>query len=416
MLQLLKSSAWSLLSVLVRAFSALGINKLLALYYGPNGITLYAHFQNLLSIITTVPNGGVNIGAITLLASHKASSVPYQRYFLAALLLNLVCFVVALGLIFLFPGYYLQVFRSELALLHWTLIFALGSLLLTLNLYLLAVLLARRELKWYVLGVSVMSVGGLAAVYAVSGKWAMPELLLLLFAAQPATFLLVLPALYFRKMLPGFTKIPIPATVYRDLWKYILMALSAVACLKLTDFFIRDFVISRYNLYQTGLWQAVVRVSEQYSNVYTSVIGMVIYPRMAALVGEPEQLRKYVRNTFYLVLPALALALLLVYLFRNWVLLLLFDEVFVQASYLFKYQLLGDFCWMASMLLTNLLVVRAQVKLYIGWQICSALVYIALVFLLIGPLGLAGVTLAHALRYAVVLAFFMIFYAKYIRL
>lgn len=418
MLQLLKSSFWSFLSVLVRAVSSLTINKLFALYYGPNGITLYAHFQNLIAIITTVPNGGVNIGAITLLARGNPASQSYRRYFVAALLLNLLCFVAALSLILSFPGYFLDVFLQQIALdgvWQWGILFGVGSLLLTLNLYLLSVLLARQELRRYVLGVSAMSLAGLAAVYLSSGKWPLHELLLVVLGAQAAAFFVLLPMLYLKMLLPAFRKIAIPLSVYHDLWKYVIMALSAVVCLKLTDFYIRDFVINRYDLYQTGLWQAVVRVSEQYSSIYTAVIGMLVYPRMAAMANQQATLQKFVRQAFYSVPPVLAVALLLVYLLRDWVLLLLFSRDFVQADYLFDYQLLGDFFRLWSILLTNLLVVRAQVALYVGWQICSALLYIALVYLLIGPLGLEGVTMAHALRYGAVLVFFMLFYVKYIR-
>lgn len=193
------------------------------------------------------------------------------------------------------------------------------------------------------------------------------------------------------------------------------MALSAVVCLKLTDFYIRDFVIARFDLYQTGLWQAVVKVSENYSTVYTAVIGMLVYPRMAAMVNQEDALRKFVRNTFYLVLPGLLVALLVVYFLREWVLLLLFNQDFVVAEYLFDYQLLGDFFRMWSIVLTNLIVVRAHVKLYIGWQIASALLYITLVSVLIEPFGLEGVTIAHTLRYAATLAFAMLYYNKYIR-
>ncbi|MCJ8165246.1 hypothetical protein MKJ04_10360 [Pontibacter sp. E15-1] len=418
MLQLLKSSFWSFLSVLVRAVSSLTINKLFALYYGPNGITLFAHFQNLIAIITTVPNGGVNIGAISLLATDKPDSIRYRRYFMAALFLNLLCFVAALACILGFPDYFLGVFLRSVALpgvWQWSLLFGLGSLLLTLNLYLLSVLLARQELRSYVLGVSAISLAGLAAVYLTSGKWALHELLLLILGAQGAIFFVLLPVLYRKRLLPSFSHVAVPARVYLDLWKYIVMALSAVVCLKLTDFYIRDYVIGRYDLYQTGLWQAVVRVSEQYSNVYTAVVGMLVYPRMAALAKVPEQLRKFVRLTFYLVLPLLAVALLLVYLLRDWVLLLLFSEDFLKAEYLFDFQLLGDFFRMWSVMLTNLLVVQAQVRLYVGWQVCSAVLYIALVYLLIGPFGLEGIQIAHTLRYAVVLVFFMLYYTKYIR-
>ena len=280
---------------------------------------------------------------------------------------------------------------------------------------LMAIVLARRELMWHVLSTAFITFGAMAAVYYTQGRLAINHVLLMVLGVQSLAFFVTLAILYFKRLLPPFKKISIPKSIYKDLWKYILMALSAVVCLKLTNFYIRDFVIARFDLYQTGLWQAVVKVSENYSTVYTAVIGMLVYPRMAAMVNQEDALRKFVRNTFYLVLPGLLVALLVVYFMREWVLLLLFNQDFVVAEYLFDYQLLGDFFRMWSIVLTNLIVVRAHVKLYIGWQIASALLYITLVSVLIEPFGLEGVTIAHTLRYAATLAFAMLYYHKYIR-
>ncbi|GAB3201956.1 PST family polysaccharide transporter [Pontibacter aydingkolensis] len=418
MLRLLKSSFWSFLSVLVRAVSSIAINKLFAIYYGPNGITLYAHFQNLLSIITTVPDGGTNIGIIKFLANGRAISGNYRRYFWAGVILNVCCALAALSIIFSFSGYYLEAFvdsfgSSEVWL--WAILFGAGSVLVTLNLMLMAIALARRELKWHVLSTTFTTFGAMAAVYYTQGRLSLNQILLVVLGVQSLAFFFTLAILYFKKLLPPLKKINIPKSIYKDLWKYILMALSAVVCLKLTDFYIRDFVIARFDLYQTGLWQAVVKVSENYSTVYTAVIGMLVYPRMAAMVNQEDALRKFVRNTFYLVLPGLIVALLVIYFLREWVLLLLFNQDFVVAEYLFDYQLLGDFFRMWSIVLTNLIVVRAHVKLYIGWQIASALLYITLVSVLLEPFGLEGITVANALRYAVTLALAMLYYHKYIR-
>ncbi|MFT2010485.1 hypothetical protein ACMA1I_17555 [Pontibacter sp. 13R65] len=418
MLRYLKSSFWSFCSIFIRTIGSLGINKLIALHYGPNGITLYAHFQNLVSIVTTVPDGGINIGTIKFLANEDPASQQYRQYFWAGIWLNLLCWLVALALIFSFSEYYLGIFLEEAGLITWWWIagFATGSLLLTYNLFLQAMLLSKRVLKWHVVGTSTVSLAGLAVVYALGGKLSVANLLPLLLGAQGTTFFLMLPVLYFKRLIHTFRRIKVPKTVYLNIGKYVVMALSAVVCLKLTNFFVRDYVISRFELYDTGLWQAVVRVSENYSLVYTSVIGMLYYPRMAALVADQNGLQKYVRSTFYLVLPGLLVALLLVYLLREWVLLLLFNQDFVVAEYLFDYQLIGDFFKMWSIVLTNLMVVRAHVRLYISWQIITALFYMALVYFLVEPFGLEGVTMAHAIRYAAVLVFSMVYYNKYIRL
>lgn len=419
MLQFLKSSFWSFCSILVRAVSVLGINKLLALYYGPNGITLYAHFQNLVAILTAVPDGGINIGMVKFLANHKAASPHYSRYFVAGAFLNLLCVLGALGIVFSFTDYYFDTFWQELTRNQswwWLLCFGLGGLLVSLNLFLLTVLLAKRMLPQYVLGTSALSVAALAFVAATRGQWSLNALLLGMLLAQAALFFLFLPLLYLKDLLPSFREVKIPKRIYSNIGKYILMALSAVVCMKLTSFFVRDYMISRFGTYDTGLWQAVVRVSDNYSMVYTSFLGMLYYPRMAALAPDQEALRRFVRQTFYLVFPGLAIALLLVYLLRHWILVLLFNEDFLAAESLFGFQLLGDFFKMWSVLLTYLLLVQAHARIYIVWNIGSALLYMGLVYVLVKAYGLEGVTMAHCLCYGLVLLFSVVYYNRYIRL
>ncbi len=419
MLPFLKSSFWSFCAILVRTVSGLGVNKLLALSYGPDGITLYAHFQNLVAIATAAPEGGINIGMVKFLANHKTASVHYARYFIAGAFLTLLCVLGALALIFSFTDYYLEAFWQDLSLRQsgwWMLCFGVGSLLVSLNLFLLTVLLAKRMLPWYASGTSALGVAGLAFVAVTGGQLSINTVLLGMLLAQAALFLLLLPLLYLKRLLPSFRRLRIPKHVYSSIGKYIVMALSAAFCMKLTSFFVRDYMISRFGIYDTGLWQAVVRVSDNYNMVYMSVLGMLYYPRMAALVADGEGLRRFVRQAFYTVFSGLAVALLLVYLLRHWVLVLLFNEDFLAAESLFDFQLVGDFFKMWSVLLTYLLLAQARARLYIFWNIGSALLYIGLVYVLVKAFGLEGATMAHCLRYGLVLLVSIVYYNRYIRL
>ena len=82
-MKLLKSSIWSFFAVLVRGISALSINKIFAVQFGPSGIALLSHFQNLTTIITTIPNDGVNRGLIRFLSPEDNSIESKKKYFSA---------------------------------------------------------------------------------------------------------------------------------------------------------------------------------------------------------------------------------------------------------------------------------------------------------------------------------------------
>jgi len=83
MLDFLKKSTWSFSSILIKSLCALATNKLFAMYFGTTGITLFAHFQNLISLITQVPNDGINRGIIKYWSGNQLNQNEKHRLFKA---------------------------------------------------------------------------------------------------------------------------------------------------------------------------------------------------------------------------------------------------------------------------------------------------------------------------------------------
>ena len=135
-MKLLKSSIWSFFAVLVRGISALSINKIFAVQFGPSGIALLSHFQNLTTIITTIPNDGVNRGLIRFLSPEDNSIESKKKYFSAGFYLNILSFIIVISLILSFQDYFLNEFQIVNQPL-WTLILIVSSLFLLLDYYLL---------------------------------------------------------------------------------------------------------------------------------------------------------------------------------------------------------------------------------------------------------------------------------------
>ena len=89
---------------MARTAGALVLNKLLAVYGGPGGLTLLAHFQNLMALFTTLPNDGTHVGAVKYLAPLRPGSGRYRAWLGAALLLNGLAGALALLALLLLPG------------------------------------------------------------------------------------------------------------------------------------------------------------------------------------------------------------------------------------------------------------------------------------------------------------------------
>ncbi len=172
---------------------------------------------------------------------------------------------------------------------------------------------------------------------------------------------------------------------------------------KAVDFAVRELLIRQFSLAQTDLWQAVAKLSENYTMMMTAVMGSVYYPRLAALATQPAAQRAWVRTVLRLLVPVLVVGLGLIYGLRHWLLPLLFEARFGAAASLLGPQLLGDGLRFVAWPLLLVLTAQARVGRYVGLQAASAVVYTVALAVLLPRLGLPGVVWASALRYALLL-------------
>lgn len=400
------------LGIGARISGALLLNKLLALYGGPGGLTLLTHFQNLLALFTILPYDGVHVGLVKYLAPLRPGSGRYRAWFGAGIILNLVVVVLGGLALLLAPGPLVGVFQRTAG---WTAWFMLGVGMLAAHALLGAVLLAVGRLKTYVWLMVALSALGVSGVGMALGLgWPVEQVLLTYLLAQALT---LLPTLWAsaRAGLLSRLRGRISRVALRGLGGFLLMAGSLLLFGTAVNFAVRELLIARFGLAQTDLWQAVAKISDNYTMVFSALMSSVYYPRLAALSTQPAAQRAYVRTILLLLAPVLAVGLGLLYLLRNWLLPLLFDEQFAAASYLFAPQLLGDWAKFLTWLLLFLLTAHAQVGRYVAVQAGSAVLYAALLQVLLPRYGLLGVTLAHAVRFGVLLLVCVVYFRAYLR-
>ena len=410
--QFLRGSLGSGVAVLARAAGALLLNKLLAVYGGAGGLTLLAHFQNLMALFTTLPNDGVHVGLVKYLAPLRVSSGRYKVWLGAGVLLNAGALVLAGLALLLLPKPLIGVFGMSPG---WTVLLLLGIVLLTGHAFVVSVLLAAGKLRAYVgLTVLLSWLGPVAAGGVLLGHGSVQVALLAYLLAQGLTLAPSLMVASRAGLLPALTrKFSQPAV--RTLGRFMLMALSVLLFSKYVDFGLREVLIRRLGLAQTDLWQAVAKLSDNYTMVFSAIMGSVYYPRLTALSTQPAQQRQLVRTVLGALAGILALGLGVLWLLRGWLLPLLFDARFVKASFLLGPQLLGDWAKFLTWMLLFLLIAQAQVWRYVAVQAGSAVLYAGLLALLLPRFGLLGVSLAHAFRYGLLLLGCGVYFRAYLR-
>jgi len=152
-----------------------------------------------------------------------------------------------------------------------------------------------------------------------------------------------------------------------------------------------------------GLLNGVVRLSDLYVNIATSVLGMYFLPRFAEL-RESGALKREIRKGLVTLIPAVAAASLALYLLRDWVVRLVFTAEFHAMRDLFAWQMTGNVLKVAGWFFGHLMIAKGNPLLMAGFEMLMGLFWWATGVWLVQHNGAIGATQAYALHNAVYLA------------
>lgn len=161
----------------------------------------------------------------------------------------------------------------------------------------------------------------------------------------------------------------------------------------------RRAVIAAFGFAGNGWYQAVLTLSDQYFNVLTSAVATYVLPTLAGHrddVARTAEMNRVGRAMFLLLVPVLVVMLL----FQDWLVRLLYSRDFLAATGILQWQLVGGSFRMAGWTLGAPLLVVASPAFVLVQEIVWDMLYLAGVILLPRTLGIAGVGVAFAVASA----------------
>ncbi|KYG85013.1 hypothetical protein AWW67_17385 [Roseivirga seohaensis] len=389
-----------------RAIGGLTINKLFAVFFGTNGITLLSHFQNLTSLFTLLPSEGINRAVMKHWSDPKASEQSKHKLWQTGFWVTNLIFIVIFCLLFFWRrDYFFSRFVEFYSIVQFLVIFLPAIFLMLMTGLLNSVILSFRDVKGYAL----VSISGIILLVVVV-LWAvslgnLDQALLSFVVGYGLMFFCSLVYFALNRNKVKLRIAPPDGASLKKISQFVIMAISSIVLGKLLDFMVRDYVIELYGLDRTGLWQSVAKMSSSYLLVFSGTVGVVYYPKMASLIHDEVALRSYVLKVMGFVGFITVICLGIYYFNREFILNLFFAKGFERAAYLVRFQAIGDFFCILSYLLAYLLSARVLTVKYIVAQLFSALIYVTLVYLLMDRFNLEALTLAYLWRY---IGFFLI--------
>lgn len=411
-MKLIKTSILSGLVAFVRLAAGFISTKIVAMYVGASGVAVIGAFANFVSIVLTFGNGAVGSGVVKYVAEYNDDSEKSERLIATSLKLSVYCSLIIGVVIIVFSGLVSDLLFTNS--LYANPIRALGATLVfySLNSIFISILNGKGEITIYTWVNTIGTVGGLILTCVLVYFYKATGALYALVLSQTLTFFLTL-FLVLKKdwMRLSFFKRPLDIDILKDLGHYSAMAIVSACTIPVSQLWLRNMVIKEYGIYDAGIWQGLMKISDAYLMIITLALSTYYLPKLSSL-SERESLRSEIFQGYKIIIPTILILSSLIFFSRDLIINILYTPDFIKMRDIFFWQLVGDFFKISSYLLAFLMLAKKKTKLYISSEVIFSVAYVFLSYLFTHKFGLEGITIAFALNYFLYFLFMTVVFRK----
>ena len=398
---LIKTSLLNGIAVVIKMLTMLGLNKILAIYVGPAGYAAIGNFQNAAQMITTFASGAINTGVVKYTAEyHDDEEKQRQVWRTAGTIAVLGSVITGIG-VAVFSKQIAQWFLQDESYNTVFIWFSVTLVFFIFNTLLLAILNGKKEIHRYIIANIAGSLFSLAVTSALAIQFGLQGALTAL-AIHPSFAFVITLYLCYKADWFKFSYLfgRLDKQVVLNLSKYTAMALTSAACVPVSHILIRTHLADTLGMDAAGYWEAMWRLSAAYLMLVTTTLSLYYLPKLSEL-KDPKEIKAEILQGYKIILPVAAACGLVIYLLRDFIIGVLFTSDFIPMRDLFAWQMVGDTLKIGSWILAYLMLGKAMMKLFIASEIVFAAGFYGWTYFLTGMYGLEGVTIAHAINYAI---------------
>jgi O-antigen/teichoic acid export membrane protein len=384
----------------IRLVISLFIQRLLAELVGEAGIAKIGQLRNLLQLLTSFSSVGVFSGIVKYVAEHKEDKEQLQKLFSTSFVFAVLGSTV-----------------TSAALLIWAIPISnalFGSSEFVYLIRLLAIVIpffsiqrifngvvnglsqykkfAKIELLGYLLSAVLTII--LLFQYNIDGA-------LVAIAITPVIQLSVLLFIFIKvlKEYISFSKISFKTPMAKGLLAFSLMSFFSTVLLNYVEIDIRTMITNKITEAEAGVWTAMTFISKNYMVFSTAIFSLYVLPKFASIHAKTD-FTKELGKIYKTLLPIFAVGMILVYFLRDYVIMIIYPD-FTGMAPLFKWQLLGDFVRLASLVLANQFLAKRLVRSFIFTELLSLGLFYGFAYYFVDIYGIEGITIAHFVRYVI---------------
>ncbi len=394
-------------AIVVRLFISAIIQRLLTEYVGPVGQYKIGQLRSLSILLTSITSLGTFNGIVKYIAEYKKDEIKLQQLFSSVFIFLIVGVSISTSVLLFFSKDISNYLFSSTEY----------SYLIKLTAIIIPFIAVQRVFNGVINGLSEYK------------KYAKIDLISYLFSALLTVFFLfqynldgVLVAIaitpvvqvsvmlfFFYKVLREyiqFKDLTLQAPMAKALLAFTVMSFVSSILLPIVEIDIRGMLDEKLSGRDAGIWTNMTFISQNYMVFSSSIFTLYVIPKFAGIYNAGN-FKKEVFSIYKTLLPLFAGGMILVFFFRNVIIDIIYPGQ-IEMAPLFKWQLMGDFVRLASLVLAHQFLAKKLVINFIFTEIMSLALFYGFAYYFAGIYGVEGVVMAHFLRYLVY--FFVVLY------
>jgi PST family polysaccharide transporter len=399
------------ISIVIKIIASIISSKALAIFVGPSGLAFIGIFREFINMFANVSSLGLQKGIVKYASELKTKSVKLNKFLSTTMILGLVVSIIFSILLFsfsqtinnyLFPNYDYSFVLKVFALITPITVFntfyisilnglgylkniiKINILLYVLNMIAVVVLSYYLKILGAMLAISFFSVLQLVSIFILKPK--------------NVPLLLIDKVIFSKKHL-------------NKLLGYTIMTITSLFLFPFISILIRNEIIINISEDAAGFWEAMKRISDNYLLFASSLVLLSVLPKLSE--NNTNENFKNVVFTFYKsIIPFFAIGLFLIFLLKDFIILLFYSKEFLPTISLVKWYALGDLFRIMGMVLAINFYANRDIKGYILTDIFLAVVMYISTIVLLRTFGLVGGAMAYLLSYVFYFILLVVVYRK----
>ena len=397
-MNLWKTSFFTTIATVATLASSFVVAKFIAIFAGAAAFGLFGQFMSFISVLQVGSGGIVQTGVVKYVAEYKDDQESKDSIISTATSLVTVFSLVS-GVIVAVLSKQLSELVLGDASYYWLFIcFGLTLYGYVMNRLVRSIFNGLNKMREYALFSITSSVISLAVIPVLAYFYQTNGVLLGFVLGQLLMFFVVLLFAKLIKIKLFLLQINLRNPWTKKLLLFSVMSVVCALCLPVAQLFLRNYVSDHSSWTEVGYWQAMLRISDAYLMLITTVISTYALPKYSGISCNNE-LRKEVFYLLKRIVPIVFFMALCIYLLRHIIIVVLFSKDFSQMENLFAFQMMGDVLKVASWVIANTFLARASIKMFSSLELGFTLSFVAMSILFLNMFGLVGLTVGFFVNY-----------------